>query len=201
MIEGKLVRLRAIEPEDAERAFKWINDPEVNHTLMARYPFSLQWEKEWAAGAAKPSDFSEARFAIETKDGVHIGICGLHRARPEDRGSELGIMIGEAEYREKGYGTDAMLTLVGFAFHQMNLHKVSLGVFEFNPRGYAVYKKCGFVEEGRRREEVYQDGRYWDVIWMSILRDEFEALHGQASAAVSVTADAPVASQATAPTT
>ena len=106
----------------------------------------------------------------------------MHRARAEDRGSDLGIMIGEAQYRDKGYGTDTMLTLVRFGFEQMNLHKISLGVFEFNARGYAVYKKVGFVEEGRRREEIYQDGRYWDVIWMSMLRREFDALHRPADA-------------------
>ena len=183
MIEGKLVRLRAVEPADAERAFKWINDREVTQTLMARYPYSMAFEREWAEGASKENSFSEVRFAIETKDGVHIGITGLHRGRPEDRTCELGIMIGEKDYWSKGYGTDAMMTVLRFAFDQMNLHKVSLGVFEFNYRGQAVYRKCGFVEEGRRREEYYQDGRYWDVILMSVLDHEFRALHGATGAA------------------
>ena len=175
---GKLVRLRALEPEDAERAYRWINDREVTQFLMARYPYSLAAEKDWAAAASKSSDFSEVRFAIETPDGVHIGICGLHRGRPEDRLADLGIMIGEKEYWSQGYGTDAMLTLLRFAFYQMNLNKVTLGVFEINPRARAVYEKCGFIEEGRGREEYYQDGRYIDVIRMGVLRREFEALHG-----------------------
>lgn len=177
---GKLVRLRALEPEDAERAYRWINDREVTQFLMARYPYSLAAEKDWAAAAAKPADFSEVRFAIETLDGVHIGICGLHRGRPEDRLADLGIMIGEKEYWSQGYGTDAMLTVLRFAFYQMNLNKVTLGVFEINPRARAVYEKCGFIEEGRGREEYYQDGRYIDVIRMGVLRREFEALHGAA---------------------
>ncbi len=70
-------------------------------------------------------------------------------------------------------GTERILR---FAFEQMNLNKVSLGVFEFNERAIACYRKCGFVEEGRLREEYYQDGRYWDVIRMSILRREYDAL-------------------------
>jgi RimJ/RimL family protein N-acetyltransferase len=189
MLDGERVRLRAPEPEDAERAYRWINDREVTRTLMARYPFSLEAEKEWATNASKPNEFSEARFAIETKDGVHIGFCGLHRGSPEDRHAELGIMIGEKEYWSQGHGTDAMLTALRFAFYQMNLHKVSLGVFEFNARAQAVYRKCGFVEEGRRREEYYQDGRYWDVVWMSVLRREFEALYA-AAAIESVTSPA-----------
>jgi len=183
--QGKLVRFRALEPEDAERAYRWINDREVTKFLMARYPFSLASERDWAAQATKTNDFTETRFAIETLDGVHIGICGLHRGRPEDRWADLGIMIGEAEYRSQGYGTDAMLTLLRFAFYQMNLNKVTLGVFEINSRAMAVYKRCGFVEEGRGREEYYQDGRYIDVVRMGVLRREFEALHGPAPIAAS----------------
>jgi RimJ/RimL family protein N-acetyltransferase len=171
-----------VEPEDAERAYKWINDREVTRFLMARYPFSLASENDWAANAARPNDYSEARFAIETKDGVHIGFTGLHRGRPEERTADLGIMIGEAQYRDGGYGTDTMLTVVRFAFEQMNLHKVSLGVFEFNARAQAVYRKVGFVDEGRERHGYFQDGRYWDVLRMSILEDEWRALHASAEA-------------------
>jgi RimJ/RimL family protein N-acetyltransferase len=177
MLTGELVRLRALEPEDAQHAHRWINDREVTQFLMARYPFSLASEKEWAEGAAKPNSFEEARYVIETLDGVPIGVCGLHRGRPEDRIANLGIMIGEKDYWSQGYGTDAMLTLLRFAFYQMNLHKVTLGVFEINPRARAVYTKCGFVEEGRGREEYFQDGRYIDIIRMGVLRREFEALY------------------------
>lgn len=181
MIEGKLVRLRAVEPGDAANAYKWINDRDVTRYLMARYPYSLASEQDWAANASKPNDYSEARFAIETKDGVHIGLCGLHRGRPEERTADLGIMIGDKDYHERGFGTDAMLTMVRFGFEQMNLHRVSLGVFEFNQRAQAVYRKVGFVEEGRDRDGYFQDGRYWDVIRMSVLEDEWRALHGTAA--------------------
>lgn len=178
MIEGKLVRLRAVEPADAANAYKWINDRDVTRYLMARYPYSLASEQDWIANASKPNDYSEARFAIETKEGLHIGLCGLHRGRPEERTADLGIMIGDKDYHERGFGTDAMLTIVRFGFEQMNLHRVSLGVFDFNQRAQAVYRKVGFVEEGRDRDGYFQDGRYWDVIRMSILEGEWRALHG-----------------------
>jgi len=69
----------------------------------------------------------------------------------------------------------------------MNLHKVALGVFEFNERAQACYRKCGFVDEGRFREEYFQDGRHWDVIRMSILRGEWEVLSSEAQVAVTQT--------------
>jgi RimJ/RimL family protein N-acetyltransferase len=174
-LEGRLVRLRAVEPEDAERAYEWINDYDVYRNLMARYPFSMEAERQWTQEAAsKQNSFEECRFAITTKDGTHIGFTGLHRGNPENRHVELGIMIGDKSFWSSGYGTDTVRTLLRFAFEQMNLNKVSLGVFEFNERAIACYRKCGFVEEGRLREEYYQDGRYWDVIRMSILRREYE---------------------------
>ena len=178
MLEGKLVRLRALEPADAQHAHKWINDREVTQFLGARYPYSLAFEVNWATEAAKQNGFTELRLLIETKDGQAIGVCGLHRGSPEDRNAEVGIMLGEKSFWSSGYGTDAMVTLMRFGFHQMNLHRIDLGVFEFNARAQACYRKCGFTEEGRRREAYYQDGRYWDVVRMGILRHEFDATHG-----------------------
>ena len=79
-------------------------------------------------------------------------------------------MIGEAAYRGRGYGTDAVRALVRFGFDQMNLHRVWLQAFAFNPAGLAAYRKAGFVEEGRLREELYQDGGYHDVVVMGVVR-------------------------------
>lgn len=175
-LEGKLVRLRAVEPGDVERAYQWINDREVTQFLMARYPYSMRDEQKWVE-EGKTNSFENVRLAIDTKDGVHIGVCGLHRGTPEGRHAELGIMVGDRAYWFNGYGTDAIQTLLRFAFHDMNLHRVGLGVFEFNERAMACYRKCGFLEEGRQREGYYQDGRYWDIVHMSMLRPEYDALH------------------------
>ncbi len=187
MLEGQLVRLRALEPSDAARAYNWINDREVTQYLLMRYPMSLAAEQQYLEEAAKKNSFEDTRLAIETKDGVHIGMCGLHRGRAEDRKATLGIMIGDKSYWSKGHGTDATLTLLHYAFEQLNMNRVDLHVFEFNDRAIACYRKCGFVDEGRLREEYFQDGRYWDLIAMGILRREFEALHGAATAETQAT--------------
>jgi RimJ/RimL family protein N-acetyltransferase len=113
-------------------------------------------------------------MAIETKDGVHIGSCGLHRASAETRDAEMGIMIGEKDYWSRGYGTDALRTLVRFGFEEMNLHRIWLRAFAFNDRGLAMYRKCGFVEEGRMREAHYQEGAYHDIVMTSVLRPAWD---------------------------
>jgi RimJ/RimL family protein N-acetyltransferase len=171
MIEGELVRLRAREATDAERAWRWVNDREVTRTLLVRYPWPRGAEDAYYGRLAEaPIAFGDAAFSIVTRDGAHIGACGLHRASPESRSAEMGIMIGEAAYRGRGYGTDAVRALVRFGFEQMNLHRVWLQAFSFNPAGLAAYVKAGFAEEGRLRDEHYQDGAYHDVVVMALVR-------------------------------
>ena len=173
MLEGTLVRLRAMEPEDLEDAYKWVNDREVTLWMTSlRYPVSRKDEQKWIDDAPTNS-FGGVRLAIETKDGKHIGGINLHRVNPEDRKAGLGIMIGEKDHWSNGYGTDAVKTLLSFAFDEMNLHRVWLHVFADNERAIGCYQKCGFREEGRLRQEVYQDGRYYDVVLMGVLETEF----------------------------
>ena len=176
MLEGRLVRLRAIEPADRARAVAWLNDPEVTYYLTERYERSPVAETWLSDGPA--AGFAEVRLAVETKDGVHIGNCGLHDGQPENRRASLGIMIGDKDYWSNGYGTDAIITLLRFGFHEMNLNRVWLHTYDFNERAIACYKKCGFVVEGTLRENSYREGRYINTITMGILRSEFEALHG-----------------------
>ncbi|MGB2694812.1 MAG: GNAT family protein [Dehalococcoidia bacterium] len=182
MLEGKLVNLRSVEQADVERMYTWINDREVTRFMAARYPYSHADEERLVHEEA-PNSFQRVWLAIETKDRVHIGGIDLFEVRPEDRKASLGVMIGDKPYWSNGYGSDAIITLLRFAFHEMNLNRVWLHTFEFNHRAYACYLKCGFQEEGRLRQHYYAEGRYWDSVVMGILRHEFEALHGSATEA------------------
>ena len=179
MIEGRLINLRAPELADLERNAGWVNDREVTQYLSVRYEMSLAAEEAWLRDlVSKPLSYDRPFFAVETKDGVHIGNTNLFEVKPEDRKAKLGIMIGDKPHWSKGYGSDALRTLLGFAFGEMNLNRVELDVFDFNERGIAAYRKCGFVEEGRRRQAVYRNGAFHDVIVMAVLRDEWEGAGG-----------------------
>ncbi|MHB8376125.1 MAG: GNAT family N-acetyltransferase [Dehalococcoidia bacterium] len=179
MLEGELVNLRAPEMSDLERNARWVNDREVTRFLTLRYQMSMAAEEAWLRElTAKPLSFERVFFAIETKDGRHIGNCNLFDVSPEDRKALAGIMLGERDCWSHGYGTDAMTTLLRFAFDEMNLNRVALSVYDYNERAHASYRKCGFVEEGRLRDDIFRDGRYHDVVRMAVLRDEFYALHG-----------------------
>jgi diamine N-acetyltransferase len=176
MILGQRVRLRAIEREDLPTFVRWFNDPEVLHYLLMYMPMSLAEEEKWFEEQLQKQD--GRIFAIEAIDGdqsVHIGNTGIHNVDWKNRTAEVGIAIGEKDYWGQGYGTDALKTLLRFAFQEMNLHRVQLRVHDYNARAIRCYEKCGFQHEGRQRQALFRDGEYHDVLLMSVLADEFQA--------------------------
>jgi len=175
VIEGTLVNLRAREVADAGRNARWWADAEILSFMGDRYQRSSANSEAFTRTQSEtPMSFEHGcAFAIDTKDGVHIGGMRLFDISPEERSASLAIMIGERAYWSKGYGNDALRTLLRFAFDAMNLRRIELTVFDYNPRAIAAYRKCGFVEEVRWRQGHYARGAFHDVLVMSVLRDEW----------------------------
>jgi len=179
MLAGKLVRLCPVEAGDLDDWCAWLSDREVTRYLggSTRYPVSRTGEAAWLADAAHRTSPPEIALQLDTLEGSHIGGVGLHRISIENRDAFLGITIGDKNCWSHGYGTDAIIMLLRFAFDEINLNRVWLTVHEVNLRGIACYRKCGFIEEARLRQNRYRAGRYWDTIVMGVLADEFRALH------------------------
>ena len=174
MIAGEHVILRAFEREDAERCYRWMNDPNIVRTLKSRYPIAFQNEAEWLERAMHASP-SERHFAIERKeDRSHIGNASIHEIDWVSRTGSFGLFIGEPTAWNRGFGGDAIRTLVRFAFEEMNLRKLRINVFEYNDRAKHVLEAQGFVEEGRLRQEFFREGSYHDLLVLSIFRDTQE---------------------------
>jgi RimJ/RimL family protein N-acetyltransferase len=102
-----------------------------------------------------------------------IGTCGLHDLDHRNRTAEFGILIGEADARGKGYGTEATRLMLDYAFTALGVHNLMLRVFAYNRAGIRAYQKAGFREFGRRREAVWMAGRLWDVVYMECLATGF----------------------------
>ena len=169
-IKGTKIRLRRIERSDIPTFVRWFNDPEVRHGLLMYMPMSQAGEEKWFE---QQLEADRIIFGIETLEGKLIGNLGMEHVDWKNRNAEIGVMIGEKEYWSKGYGTDAITTLLRFAFTEMNLHRVMLKVFDFNQRAQRCYEKCGFVHEGKMRQAFFHQGQYHDELVMGVLRDDF----------------------------
>ena len=179
MIIGDQIRFRAIEKEDLPYFVKWLNDPEVRQGLSLLVPLSLAEEEDWFEGVLKRSPF-ERPLAIEIQpdpkkeDWVFVGNCGLIAIDWQNRSAEIGIHIGEKEYWDQGFGTKAMRLMLKHSFNNLNLHRLWLRVFEINQRAIRSYEKAGFIQEGKFRQAQYLDGKYVDVMIMSMLQNEWQ---------------------------
>ena len=176
ILTGERVRLRALYDDDLPILARWEADPQTLATLSSWVlPASEATTKErlgtWAA-----NNRDDVGFVIETLTDPPVVVGSLHLAgaRVKDRCASLGIALGR-EHVGRGYGTDAVQVILGYAFREMGLHRVQLQVSPFNFAGVRAYEKAGFVEEGRRRSVVWHDGRWYDEVMMSILEDEWAA--------------------------
>lgn len=179
---GQLVRLVAPDPEaDPALESVWTNDAEFLRLFDLRparprsaAEIKRAKEKWLLESEPKPNEFA---FMIRALDGDRpIGMTDLYVPHWAHRDAWLGIGLGDREYWGKGYGTDAVRVVLRYAFTELGLERVSLDVFAYNERAARAYLKAGFREEGRQRERLRRDGRRWDMIYMGIMREEWEGM-------------------------
>ena len=172
MIAGEHVILRAFEREDAERCYRWMNDPNIVRTLKSRYPIAFSTEVEWLERAMHPAP-AERHFAVERKDDrTHIGNASIHDIDWVSRTAWFGLFIGEPTAWNRGFGSDAIETLVRFAFDDMNLQKMRINVFDYNERAKHVLETRGFVQEGKLARDFYREGTWHDIVILSKFREK-----------------------------
>ena len=176
ILVGERVRLRGVRDDDLPTLAKWEMDPGRLTTLSNKVAPSSEAAAKERIAKWSANEKDDLGFAIETLDDppALVGIIHLFGVHPKDRCGTIGIALGR-EYIGRGYGTDAMRVIVDYGFREMGLHRIQLGVAPFNPAGIRAYEKAGFVEEGRYRESVMHDGRWYDEVLMSILDHEWAA--------------------------
>jgi RimJ/RimL family protein N-acetyltransferase len=178
IFRGERLRLVAMEPEkDAPLMNKWRRDTEYARLLDSDPVrlFNTAQNKEWLEKMQKTEAFEGIEFMIHTlEDDKPIGFVGLDGISWHNGVSWVGIGIGERDYWNKGYGTEAMHLLARYAFEELGLHRLSLNVFSYNTRAIRAYEKVGYKIEGRVPEALHRDGQRWDVVFMGLLREDFE---------------------------
>ena len=179
MLKGKLVVLRPIQRTDINYFLKWFNDPEVTQYLGMYLPMTEMAEQKYIEDLGTSRATTDAHFIIEAVDGEKtkpIGSIGLHRLNNKDHNATLGIAIGDKAYWSKGYGTEAARLIIKYGFEQLNLHRISSSVYSFNQRSFRMHLKVGFTEEGRRKENLFKNGAYYDEVVFGLLREDWKKI-------------------------
>jgi RimJ/RimL family protein N-acetyltransferase len=174
VVVGSRVVLRRHDPANLASFRRWYADPEI--ARLARYqegPMrSEEIERFFAARVVGPAALA---MAIHERAGDRlVGTCAFSQLDGDNGSALFHITIGEKDAWGRGYGTEATRLMLDHAFGTLGLHRVALFVFEFNERAIRTYRRCGFVVEGRSRESVFRDGRWWDEIAMSVLQSDWQ---------------------------
>jgi RimJ/RimL family protein N-acetyltransferase len=178
MFVGERVRLVAADAAtDAEMIAAWSADSELRRLLdgdPAR-PVRAGPTREVLA-RENEDDLATFTFGIHTlAEDRRVGFVSLNSISWSHGDAWLVIAVGGREEWGKGFGSDALRLILAYAFGELNLHRVSLTVFEYNPRALRTYERAGFVAEGRARKFLNRDGRRWDMIYMGLLREDWLA--------------------------
>jgi len=179
LFTGMKVRLTRSEPDVVSKAYAlWGRDSEYRRYLHERalHLWSQKKYEEWLKEDSDQQNAKQWMFDIHTlADDRLIGYVLLFYQSIAQGDAWVGIGLGAREYWGKGYGTDAMALILYYAFEELNLHRVSLGVLAYNPRAIRAYEKAGFVVEGAERRVANKDGVRYDAWIMGILREEWLA--------------------------
>ncbi|GAB4580704.1 MAG: GNAT family protein [Anaerolineales bacterium] len=177
MIYGDRIRLRKLERADLPQFVIWLNDPEVRAGLGMHLPISQAEEDRWYEKMlARPPE--EQVLVIEVREEAHwqmIGSTSLFDFDWRNRKAEFGLLIGDKNYWNRGYGTETTALILKHGFETLNLHRIELKVFSSNPRAQRAYEKAGYVLEGIQRQAEFRNGQYVDDHLMAVLREEWLA--------------------------
>ena len=172
-LEGDRTVLRRHSPANLELFKRWYSDPEV--VRLTRYQDGPmrpdEIERFFLSRVIGPDSLA---FAIHVRaTGRLIGTCAFSQVDGDNGSALFHITIGEKDCWGQGYGSEATEIMLEHAFERLGLHRIALSVFAFNDRALRSYRGVGFAIEGRARDAIWRDGRYWDEIQMSILEGDW----------------------------
>ena len=174
-IYGKKVMLRAMEMEDCDLIIDMFNDPEIEDLVGGwAFPLSRFAQKKWLE--LHYNDQHSLRFVIDTKDDGAVGVFTLTDIDWKNRRAVIGAKLASKGNRSKGYGTDAIMAIMRYVFDELGFHRLDATRLAMNQASAHLLAKCGFAEEGVKRECIYKGGKYRDLVIAGILAEEYYEL-------------------------
>lgn len=172
ILQGSKVNVRSLVREDIINIVKWKTDPEIAD-LVRGGPIHTNLEIENRRFDRHNDGSDTLRLLIETKQKKAIGFISLGEIDKENKKAELGMLIGEKAFWNRGYGTNALITLLDYLFTKQDFNRIGLEVFDYNLRAKKVYEKIGFKVEGVQRQGLYRANNFHDIYNMGILKKDF----------------------------
>ncbi len=181
-LPGWNVDLRPPRKEtDFETCLAGINDPEIRQFLKNDLPTYKPDEEEWFEKRMRRSE-TNIPLAIQTKQGEFLGMTGLHHISWKDGTARTGTVIFRKDFWGRGMGVEAKMLLLNYGFNTIRLRRIASAVYAFNERSLRCQLRCGYQEEGRFRAHtwkqrylngVWDNGAFYDVIQLGLLREEW----------------------------
>lgn len=182
-----MIKLEYFGKEDFKQLIEWMNSEHLITNWagsLFRYPLTED-SLDWYINDANDSDEADVFVykGVDTKTGMTVGHVSLGSISEKNRSARISrVLVGSSAERGKGYYTGMINAVLKIGFEKLNLHRISLGVYDFNKAAIRCYEKCGFVKEGLMRDVLkYDKETYWSLIEMSILEDEWRQLHKKKS--------------------
>lgn len=172
MSETTRVILRPVMAEDTDLLVTWRNNPLILDTVFDPRPVTREQHLAWYNSLQATDTRIEFIIQLATTR-KPIGRIGLTNIDYRNQKAEYSISLGDANEWGKGYGEEASYLLLNFGFRQLNLHKIYLKVFAENQRAVKLYYKLGFQLEGTLHEEIFKNGHFHDLLYMSIYRKDY----------------------------
>jgi RimJ/RimL family protein N-acetyltransferase len=172
-----MIRLEYFERSDFEQLITWINSEEllINWAgSLFSYPLTLSSLAWYIRDTNDPAN-SEAMVyrAVDTSTGQTVGHISLGSLSTKNRSGRITRVLVGTEYQGKGYCCQMVKALLKIGFEQMHLHRISLGVYDFNTAALKCYQKAGMTIEGTNRDCLLYKGQWWSMVEMSMLEGEF----------------------------
>ena len=164
------IALRPITEADTQQILLWRNSQAVKQYFIYRKDITPEEHLNWLNTRVKTGKVHQ--FIITLKDsGASVGSVYIQSVDYVHKNAEYGIFIGDINARGKGCGTDAAKLMIRYSFETLGLHKLYLRVLANNSAAIRSYEKAGFITESIMRDEIFADGKFHDVIRMSIIKE------------------------------
>ena len=172
-IRGRLVTLRAIEPDDLPLLHQWSNEPEIQRLLGGwHFPTSLADQRAWLGSLNCRSN--DQRFAIDLEGVGLVGTANLVDIEWKNGTAFHGTLIGDTKHRGKGLGRDVVAALMRYAFDELRLSHLDTDIIEYNAASLKTYvERCGWTVEGRKVGWYFRSGARWDKLILGVSAHQY----------------------------